>query len=119
MKSNMSARFLQLAHHFMSLSNLKADISQSGLEQFYEKQSHGVEPSQPDPFYRCLENGKQWFDWTVDEIRKSYGTNDWFGWDHFFRTIPRWLWRSMFGWSPNGIKTMEDLANESTAKTKA
>ncbi len=107
--------FLRWVDHFTGLSNITADKNDIGLAQFYEHQSNGIAPVNPDPFYLRLVNGKKWFDWTVDEIHKSYGTSEWYGWDYYRNSIPEWLWSSVFGWS----KGQSHFANPEVDDTRS
>jgi len=51
-----------------------------GIEQFYEWESHGKMPEKPDPYFTHLLDGKAWWEWTLNEIAKTYLTENWFGW---------------------------------------
>ena len=65
-----------------------------GLQQFYERESKGREPGEPDPYFLRLCNGKKWWEWTVNEYAALYSTSEWPGWRQLeddFRTDPRGL----------------------------
>ena len=51
-----------------------------GLAQFHARESRGHVPAQPDPYYQRLTNGKRWWEWTLNEYGKLYGTREWWGW---------------------------------------
>jgi hypothetical protein len=65
---------------FRRFSHLQSDPSDLGRQQFFEHQSYGIIPEKPDPYYLSLEDGKHWFDWLSEELRKDYLTDKWPGW---------------------------------------
>lgn len=52
----------------------------TGLLQFHSYESRGFEPETLDPYFTRLLNGKKWFEWRINQIAKTYGTDDWWGW---------------------------------------
>jgi hypothetical protein len=51
-----------------------------GLHQFFEFESCGVRHENPSPYMVRLLNGKRWWEWTVNSIAQTYGTDEWQGW---------------------------------------
>src|SRR5438552_2243084 len=51
-----------------------------GLQQFYDYESTGKQPSHPDPYFNRLLDGKRWWEWIVNQYRDLYFTNEWPGW---------------------------------------
>lgn len=55
--------------------------SEVGLRQFFDRESRGIRPAEPDWYYTLLVDGKAWWEWTLNEIyAKRLGTDLWFGW---------------------------------------
>lgn len=72
-------------------SNSSAVPSDVGLHQFFEYESYGKKPEQPDPYFLRLLNGKAWWEWTVNYIADSYLGERWHGWAmlwHDYRDDP-------------------------------
>lgn len=58
-----------------------ASRNRRGLEQFHERESRGVQPERPDPYYVRLSRGKASYEWLVTEVASLYGTMEWPGWN--------------------------------------
>ena len=54
--------------------------TETGREQFYEKQSNGITPENPDQYYTFLMFGKQSFDFLSREYQQMYFNGEWWGW---------------------------------------
>jgi len=55
--------------------------TEEGLRQFFFKESRGIIPENPDPYYEILLDGKRWWEWTLNYIAEQYTSKDmWFGW---------------------------------------
>jgi hypothetical protein len=55
--------------------------TEEGLHQFFLKESRGVVPENPDPYYEILLDGKKWWEWLQNYIAEQYTSKDmWFGW---------------------------------------
>lgn len=67
--------------------------SDLGRQQFFEFESFGKYPEQPDPYFLRLSRGKKWMDWQRNELRRSWKksmgllkdgeekpSTDWSGW---------------------------------------
>lgn len=54
-----------------------------GLKQFYDLESSGIRPTDPNPFFTLLLDGKRWWEWQLNEISNTYLTDDWWGWAIF------------------------------------
>lgn len=50
-----------------------------GLKQFFDKESKGIIPDDPDEYYLLLLNGKKWWEWTLEFIKDRYKKGEWFG----------------------------------------
>lgn len=51
-----------------------------GLAQFFAFESQGIEPAEPSPYFVRLLNGKRWWEWQLNEMARTYGTDEWWGW---------------------------------------
>jgi len=51
-----------------------------GIEQFYEYESSGIKPVEPDPYYALLCNGKARWEWMLNDIAGRFWTDMWRGW---------------------------------------
>lgn len=65
-------------YHFSDKKNPPTDL---GAKQLHHFISSGQEPANPDPYYLDLKEGRKWYFWQQEEMRKSYLTDDWVGWD--------------------------------------
>lgn len=55
--------------------------SDRGLRQFYEHESRGIKPIDPDPYFVDLLNGKKWWEWHLNQVADTYlKPYDWHGW---------------------------------------
>lgn len=55
-------------------------LTDLGIKQFHEFESHGKTPNEPDPYFTHLLNGKKWWEWTLNYIAATYLTWEWVGW---------------------------------------
>lgn len=79
----MKPKFLKECDRFESACDypgFRPTRTELGLRQFYEKESNGIDPDKPDPYYVRLVEGKKWWEWTVNFIAESWGTMHWDGW---------------------------------------
>lgn len=85
-----------------------------GANQFWLFESRGIEPAKPDPYYLDLRRGKMERQHAITEMKNSFGTADWFGWDYIERkyafTFVNDL-RAAMGLAPSGAATI-DAANK-------
>lgn len=74
-----------------------------GRQQFFDLESFGKRPSEPDPYFLCLEEGKKWFSVQQADIRKSYLTWEWWGFYQYWVDWKgeRWVLRHLFAWHPD------------------
>lgn len=56
-----------------------------GARQFWQFESDGTEPDNPDPYYLDLRGGKMGRHYAITEMAKSFFGTDWFGWDFIER----------------------------------
>lgn len=54
--------------------------TEKGLAQFHDYESRGIRPQSPDKYFRFLLDGKAWWEWTLNNIAETYGTDEWPGW---------------------------------------
>ena len=54
--------------------------SNIGLRQFFDYESRGIVPTEPDQYFAFLLNGKKWWEWTLNFMADSYLTFHWDGW---------------------------------------
>lgn len=59
---------------------INAEPTNTGKKQFYEHQSFGTKPEEPDQYYKKLMHGKRMFDLQLQEYKKLYFCNEWWGW---------------------------------------
>lgn len=65
---------------FVRFSGYPHEKTQTGRQQFFDSQSFGIFPTDPDPYYICLTEGKKQFDMQCSELRKMYlGQTEWWG----------------------------------------
>ena len=78
----MSKNFLKEVERFDSCGRSPGSPQRTelGIQQFYEWESHGKMPEKPDRYFTHLWDGKAWWEWTLNEIAKTYLTQDWVGW---------------------------------------
>lgn len=57
-----------------------AAFSQIGLVQFFEYESRGIRPDDPDPYFVLLLDGKKWWEWTLNNIADQFFGDNWPGW---------------------------------------
>lgn len=80
-----------------------------GRQQFFDYQTKGIKPENPDKYYEKLKDGKKWFDWQVSEYHQSYvkGTDGWFG------LIQLWVdWKGERYLLPHLLKWRKDIVGE-------
>ena len=65
---------------FFKFSRYKIEETQEGLEQFFKAQSFGTMPRESDPYYICLNDGKEQFDLLCSELQQMYKKGEWWGW---------------------------------------
>ena len=66
--------------HYLDNSKEIPEITELGREQFFNHQSSGIVPNNPDEYYNFLIIGKWGFDFICSELYKSYFNGEWFGW---------------------------------------
>jgi hypothetical protein len=88
---------------FVRFSRYKTESNELGKQQFFDHQSQGKKPHTPDPYYVCLDDGKTQFDLMVQEYKKLYDSDDWWGWDIIYHDWKDelWLLPYLFKWHPN------------------
>lgn len=80
--------------------NVNVEPTEIGREQFFNQQSFGIHPKDPDPYFIRLLNGKKWFDWQIQEYMSLYLSNEWWGWYTIFKDYKneQWLIPKLFPW---------------------
>ncbi len=77
--------------------------SEIGRKQFWDKQSLGIQPENPDTYYDTLTKGKQVFDYLTREYYKMYISNEWWGflplWEDW--EGQRWVLPFLCAWYPS------------------
>ena len=71
-----------------------------GRQQFYEFQSLGKRPEQPDLYFKKLVEGKEKFDYIVSEYHKMYRKGEWWGLYQLWMDWKeeRWLLPYLLSW---------------------
>jgi hypothetical protein len=77
--------------------------SDEGRLQFFEYESFGKTPVEPDPYFLCLQEGKKWFSVQQEEVRRSYLSWEWWGWYQYWVDWEgeRWVLKYLMSWHPN------------------
>lgn len=65
---------------FLHFTRFPAEQTEEGRKQFFDNQSHGITPDEPDPYYLCLTDGKFRFDIQCSEYHHMYNNGEWWGW---------------------------------------
>lgn len=71
--------------------------------QFYEMESFGKQPKNPELYYLKLCDGKKWFSVQQADIKKTFGTWEWCGWYCYWKDFEgkRWILRHLMAWHPD------------------
>jgi hypothetical protein len=74
--------------------------SEIGRMQFFDLQSKGIKPSDPDPYFNKLMVGKTGFDFICSEYRKMYLSGEWWGFDLLWEDWEgeRWVLPRLCSW---------------------
>ncbi len=97
--------FIRFCHE--SLKTIEP--TEIGRQQFYEYQSVGKQPINPDDYYIKLTSGKTSFDWLVSEHQQGYINRD----DRWFGLIPLWIdWEGERYILPHLLKWRKKLTGE-------
>jgi hypothetical protein len=87
---------------FNEFSQIFKDIeaSDKGRTQFFNQQSYGIFPENPDDYYLKLLDGKKWFDWQIQEYISLYLSDDWWGWYQIVEDYrgKEWMIPLLFPW---------------------
>ena len=62
----------RLFRFFADKANPPVEPSDLGRQQFRDKQSYGITPESPDPYYLHLSKGKWGFDWLSREHQQAF-----------------------------------------------
>lgn len=73
-------KFLKEVERFDELANHRTPPTDAGLKQFFEYESYGKMPDDPDPYFMALLNGKKWWEWTLNFYAERFHCGDWPGW---------------------------------------
>lgn len=81
----------------------QCEPTDKGRQQFYNAETFGELPTDPDPFYVCLSQGKKWFSVQQEMIRDTYLTWEWWGWYQYWLDWKgdRWVLKHLMSWHPN------------------
>lgn len=88
---------------FLVFTRFPALPNEKGRKQFFENQSHGVVPSEPTSYYKCLVDGKEVFDMQCSEMQQMYQTGEWWGWYQLWIDFEgcRWVIPHLCKWHKN------------------
>jgi hypothetical protein len=86
-------------------SDREVEPNKIGRQQFFEFESYGKEPCEPDPYFVCLSQGKKWFSVQQEDIRKSYLSWEWWGFYCYWKDWKgqRWVLKHLFSWCPRDL----------------
>lgn len=105
-------RKIKIKHEklFLKFTRFPSERTEEGREQFFENQSHGVFPSEPDLYYLCLIDGKEVFDLQCSELQQMYQKNEWWGWYQLWVDWEgeRWIIPHLCKWHKNIPKWVTD-----------
>lgn len=84
-------------------SSKNCEPNEVGRRQFYEWETYGTVPKDPDKFFLCLTEGKKSFNILVDSIRETYLTWEWMGWYSYWEDWKgrRWMLKHIMSWHNN------------------
>lgn len=107
--------------YFAEGENLDTNPTELGQIQFFEHQSTGKAPQNPDPYYLALTQGKWWFDFQTRELEQLYLREDeWWGFYQLWTDWKgnRWLLPHLCKWFPKltGRKLPDWLGVEQSDK---
>jgi hypothetical protein len=91
---------------YLFLSGKDTEPTEVGRCQFYEWETYGNVPSDPDLFFLSLAEGKKSFNILVESIRETYLTFEWWGWYQYWVDWKgnRWMLRYIMSWHPDPPK---------------
>jgi hypothetical protein len=95
---------------------MTGEPSETGRQQFFELETSGGSPVDPDPYFLRLCDGKKWFDWLNTEMRESYLTEYWWGWYQLYEDWKDELWvfekltKWGFDWMPDWLQQLVSQA---------
>ena len=79
--------FMRQVARFAECGNTHAQPTELGLAQFHARESRGIRPEEPDPYFVRLCSGKASWEWTLNEYEAAYwykpgpyGCPKWWGW---------------------------------------
>lgn len=95
---------------FVKFSRFLFQPTAIGRRQFFEAQSYGKFTSKPDPYYICLNDGKEMFDLQCSELQQMYQKNEWWGWYQLWIDWEgeRWIIPHLCKWHKNIPKWVTD-----------
>lgn len=81
-------------------SDNSTEPNEVGRSQFYDYETIGKKPVNPDPFYERLCVGKKCFNILQSSIRDTYLTWEWWGFYQYWLDWKgqRWVLRYLFNW---------------------
>jgi len=92
----------RLEELYLKFSDGDVPPTEEGRQQFYDYESYGKYPENPDPFFLRLQQGKKWFSVTQEMIREKYLTWEWWGFYCYWKDWKgeRWVLKHLFSWCP-------------------
>jgi hypothetical protein len=87
---------------YRKFSPKNVEPTERGRQQFFEWQSYGAYPDNPDPYFLSLDEGRKWFHVQQTTIKDSYLTWEWWGWYCYWVDWKgeRWVLRHLMAWHP-------------------
>lgn len=81
----------------------RATPTDRGRNQFWEQQSKGITPTEPDDYYLRLIAGKTAFDFLTSEYRQIYLNGEWWGFYLLWQDWEgeRWILPLLCAWYPS------------------
>lgn len=91
---------------YLFFGDKEVEPTEIGRQQFYEWETYGTIPKEPDGFCQCLMEGKKSFNILVESIRETYLTWEWWGWYQYWVDWKgnRWMLKYIMSWHPNPPK---------------
>ena len=95
---------------YLKFSHRKDEPTDIGRQQFFDFESRGIVPENPDPYYLRLSDGRKWLDWQRNDMKEQYfrylnGISDcgWYGWHQLREDFKDDLevLKLLMNWHPN------------------
>ncbi len=99
-RQDLEKLYLLFAGDVSHYKGFDKEPTERGRQQFYNYESHGKYPDEPDPFFMTLQHGKKSFHILQTTLKESYGTFEWYGLYCYWLDWKgeRWVLKYLFSW---------------------